>query len=295
MQEVMLKAAANAGAEVRRGVSIRNVETGLKPSATIEVAGKPEKLTARLVVGADGRESVVRKQCGFEQWVDTERLIAAGMLLANTGVPVNSVHVFRESSSGEGVLLFPIGGGRVRSYFIYHRRDGVRRGFSGAKAMPAFIESCTRLGIPAGWLEQSVAAGPLAEFEGHDKWVKRPYRNGVALIGDAASSNDPAWGNGLALTLRDVRTLVDCLLQNDNWDDAGRTYAERHDVYFGAIYRVTQWLSDLLYEVGPEADMRREKAFAAMSQDKSRNPDYIANGPESPSDETARRRMFGED
>ena len=68
-----------------------------------------------------------------------------------------------------------------------------------------------------------------------------------------------------------------------------------HDKDFSAINRVTGWLTDLLYEVGPEADSRREHAFALMASDRSRNPDYIALGPDSPSDENARRKMFGED
>jgi menaquinone-9 beta-reductase len=45
-------------------------------------------------------------------------------------------------------------------------------------------------------------AGPLASFEGADVWVDQPYKNGVALIGDAAAANDPCFGCGLSLTLR---------------------------------------------------------------------------------------------
>ena len=135
----------------------------------------------------------------------------------------------------------------------------------------------------------------MAEFEGADTWVRQPYRESVALIGDAASSNDPAWGNGLSLTLRDVRTLSDCVLGEADWDEAGRRYAARHDEYFGAVHRVTGWLTDLLYEVGPEADARRARVLPLMKQDRSRNPDYIALGPAAPSDERARRHMFGED
>jgi 2-polyprenyl-6-methoxyphenol hydroxylase-like FAD-dependent oxidoreductase len=138
------------------------------------------------------------------------------------------------------------------------------------------------------------ASGPLAEFDGADTWVKRPYRAGVALVGDAASSNDPAWGNGLALTLRDVRVLSECLLAGDDWESAGARYAVLHDEHFGAIHRITTWLSELLYEIGPDAEARRKKAFGAMQDGRSRNPDFIALGPDAPSDEAARQRMFGE-
>jgi 2-polyprenyl-6-methoxyphenol hydroxylase-like FAD-dependent oxidoreductase len=53
--------------------------------------------------------------------------------------------------------------------------------------------------------------GPLATFSGADTWVEHPYRQGVVLIGDAAAS-DPSFGQGLALTVRDVRVLRDALV-----------------------------------------------------------------------------------
>jgi 2-polyprenyl-6-methoxyphenol hydroxylase-like FAD-dependent oxidoreductase len=293
MQEVMLAAAREAGAEVRRGVRVSGVRAGASPSVTVTSANGPETIDAHLIVGADGRESVVRQACGFDRWTAPERLMTAGLLLENASMPSDSIHIFRDSAAGEGALLFPEEANRVRAYFIY-RSQGERRGLSGKGAVPLFIECCTGLGVPRNWLAKAAAGGPLAEFSGADKWVKHPYKEGVALVGDAASSNDPAWGNGLALTLRDARTLTECFDESTDRDEAGAAYAHRHDEYFGAINRVTGWLTDLLYEVGPEADARREKAFAAMKHDKSRNPDYIANGPESPSDERARQRMFGE-
>jgi hypothetical protein len=92
-----------------------------------------------------------------------------------------------------------------------------------------------------------------------------------------------------------VRTLKDALLPDDDREHAGHIYAETHDRDFAVIRRVTNWLAELLYEIGPEAEARREKAFALMKEDRSRNPGYIALGPGSPGDETARRRMFGEE
>lgn len=46
------------------------------------------------------------------------------------------------------------------------------------------------------------------------------------LIGDAAASSDPSWGQGLGLTVRDVRVLRDHLLSRENWDEAGHAYAQ---------------------------------------------------------------------
>src|SRR5712692_9122512 len=60
MQEVLLQAAAAAGAEVRRGASVRDVKPGGMPTVVVEQEGRGEDIPARLIVGADGRGSVVR-------------------------------------------------------------------------------------------------------------------------------------------------------------------------------------------------------------------------------------------
>jgi 2-polyprenyl-6-methoxyphenol hydroxylase-like FAD-dependent oxidoreductase len=65
MQEVVLQAAVDAGAEVRRGASVRDVQLGGVPTVTVEQDGRAEEIRARLIVGADGRGSVVRKWADF--------------------------------------------------------------------------------------------------------------------------------------------------------------------------------------------------------------------------------------
>ena len=66
MQEVLLTAAEQAGAEVRRGVTVQGVEPGA-PAFVIAASGKNSgRISARLVVGADGRSSQTRKWAGFE-------------------------------------------------------------------------------------------------------------------------------------------------------------------------------------------------------------------------------------
>jgi 2-polyprenyl-6-methoxyphenol hydroxylase-like FAD-dependent oxidoreductase len=54
MQEVLLQAAADAGAEVRRGIAVQDVKPGTLPSVLAEQDGRTEEFRARLVVdGAD--------------------------------------------------------------------------------------------------------------------------------------------------------------------------------------------------------------------------------------------------
>ena len=63
--------------------------------------------------------------------------------------------------------------------------------------------------------------GPLASFDVSDSWVDHPYQEGVALIGDAAATTDPTFGQGLSLALRDGRVLRDELSRDSDWVAAG--------------------------------------------------------------------------
>lgn len=94
-------------------------------------------------------------------------------------------------------------------------------------------------------------AAPLSSFECADVWVDHPYRDGVALLGDAASSNDPSWGQGLSIAFRDARLLSDELLAATDWDDAAHRYARCHDADYGAVRKVSGWFYDIFQRLGP--------------------------------------------
>lgn len=99
----------------------------------------------------------------------------------------------------------------------------------------------------------------------------------------------------MGLTLRDVRVLRDRLLATTDWDAAAHAYADEHDRYYGAVRIINQWMRELYYERGPEVDARRARALPRLAQEPERIPDLLGSGPDSPSDDVARRRFFGED
>jgi 2-polyprenyl-6-methoxyphenol hydroxylase-like FAD-dependent oxidoreductase len=292
-QETLLEAARAAGAEVRRGVRATGVETGVSAGVTFGWGGRTEKATARLVVGADGRGSVVRKWAGFESRDDADEQWLAGVLFENTSAPMDhSVACFNPFAS-HLALVFPLGDGRARYYFGARSTEPM---MTGEKDIPRFVEESVKYGMPAEYFEGAQPAGPLATFSGADSWVDRPYRDGVALIGDAAAQSDQTWGQGMAMTLRDARVLRDALSANDDWNAAGRAYAEEHDRHFGALHTVEGWFTALMMEPGPEADARRAKALPLVAMDQDRLHDAFFSGPDSaPVEEAARRRFFGEE
>ena len=297
MQEAVLQAAVDAGAEVRRGASVRDVKPRLSdsaPSLIVEQGRKREEIKARLIVGADGRSSVVRKWAGFHTQHDPERLMISGVLFEDMPAPDEDTSYYVINPSiGQGVPLFPQGDGRVRAYLVQNKAQGTR--LQGAADIPRFIEGSIQSGAPAEWYAGAKPVGPLATFDGTDNWVEHPYKDGVALIGDAAATSDPTWGQGMSLTVRDARVLRDQLLSHEDWDEAGHAYAEAHDQHYGVIHTGDNWFSRMFFDPGPEGKALRARALPLIAQDPTRVPDHFASGPDFPLDETSRRRFFGEE
>ncbi len=292
MQEALLELAEKAGAEVRRGVSVDDVLPGDPPRVEFQEKGGRVSLEARVVVGADGRNSLVRPWGGFQVCRDPDRLMIAGLLLEGTSVPDDAGH-FGVGPIG-ATYTVPLGNGRARVYFLYRKSDGIRH-LSGDHRVRQFLECCRSTGVPAGWFDGVRPAGPLAEFNGADRWVDEPARDGIALIGDAAAASDPDFGAGLSLTLLDVVHLRDCLCATSDWRDGIRRYAQEHDDSYGAFHEVERCWAELLWSVGPEADERRARVLQWLLSDPKGVPDLFGLGPESPIHDHARRLFFGEE
>ncbi len=295
MQEGMLEAARGAGVEILRPASVVGIEPGGKPTVVVRAPdGSARSYAARLVVGADGREARSRAWGDFRVERDPENLALAGLLFEGYSGLDDASSVFWNFAEGEQVLLFPQGARRVRAYVAFPARGDVGR-LSGRGRIPNFLAACGAARVPSDWLADATPAGPLAAFSGADVRVTHPYRDGLALVGDAAACTDPTWGSGLSLTLRDVRVLSERLLEDDDWDAAANAYAAERDHYYERLHTLEGWLAQAFFEVGLEADARRARIFARAAHERDRIPDLVALGPECPCDEPARRRFFGEE
>jgi len=296
MQQVLLDAAASAGAEVRRGVHVTGLAPGRRPAVSIDgTDGGTTDLAARMVIAADGRDSAMRRLAGFAERRDLEGTIVAGVMVAGLKAPDGIVTLSQDPGIGHLSVIAPLGDDRHRLYFCYHQRGpGPASPLTGERSWDDFRAASVGVGVPQEWFEGSRVAGPLASFDGADTWVDEPYSNGVALLGDAAAASDPAFGSGLSLTLRGVRLLRDQLLATDDWEAAGRAYAGEQQIHAASLRRITNWLTRLWFEPGPEADHLRAQALPRLGEDPTRMPDFAGLGCDAPSDENARRRLFGE-
>lgn len=293
MQESLLEAAEEAGAEVRRGAALRDLWTNGSVQLTLDRDGRSEEVKTSLVVGADGRSSGVRKFAGFQVRRDPPFLRIAGVLADDVRTDENAAVVHMNPAAAHSAAIFPQGNGRARLYAIYPEESGVR--LQGERDLPRFVEELAVAGVPNEILSGLRFSGPLASFDGADVWVEHPSRSGAILIGDAAAANDPAWGQGLALSLMDARVLSDALLETDNWDEAGDVYAREHAQYYRVIHEVNRAMSEMFLRAGSTADARRARALPKIAEDPTRIPDHFFAGPDLPWNAEVKARFLAED
>src|SRR3984957_6094131 len=292
MQETLLVAAENAGAEVRRGVSVEHIECGAKPAVVLNGHGH-ERISAHLVVAADGRGSAARKWAGFPICEQNNDYYMAGVLLTNVYASTETMHAVFNPDLGTWTGLIPQAGDQFRAYFVYPKTMGPR--LQGESMLGLFVRESAKGYAPmADYCADAKSIGPLASFDASDTWVEHPYRDGVALVGDAAATTDPTYGQGLSFALRAARVLRDELTKSSDWEAAGHRYAEQHQRSFHACHVVERWLCTLFHDPSPEAAALRARALPLIADDPTRVPDHIFSGPDLPFNEQVRARFFGE-
>jgi menaquinone-9 beta-reductase len=217
MQEVLLAEAEQAGAQVRRGVTVEAIEPGANNAAVIARNAMAERISAHLVVGADGRRSAVRKWAGFTTQNSPQPFHFAGVLLTGVSGRDDIVTFLFNPDLGLVVGIVPETKQRCRAYLGYPTENGLV--LQGSDKLGTFLAESKRVAPMVTEVYAGVkSVGPLATFDVSESWIDHPYREGVALLGDAAATSDPTFGQGMSTTLRDARVLRDALAGHSNWD-----------------------------------------------------------------------------
>jgi len=91
---------------------------------------------------------------------------------------------------------------------------------------------------------------------------------GVVLVGDAAGWNDPITGQGLSITLRDVRVVTELLRAGADWSvGAFAPYVEERAERMRRLRFGAQLQSVMHNEFGPAAIARRQRMRAVFAED----------------------------
>lgn len=228
MREALTARAAASGATVHRGVTDIEVHPGDVPTVDFTVDGVRRHVQCRLVIGADGKESVVRRAVGVELCSTIPRIMLTGMLV-DDGDAWDRREVTIGVHGGDQLYVFPRKGA-VRLYCARPIDGGER--FVGPERHQRFLHAFDVASLPhADELSHATPIGPCASFPMTDTWTRRPYGPGVVLVGDAAGWSNPITGQGLAVAMRDAEVLSGLLISSSAWSPAllDEFAAERHE------------------------------------------------------------------
>jgi len=171
-------------------------------------------LSARLVVGADGRESWVRNKAGLPAHYSP---YGEKGLVANFATEKPHQGIAYQWFRDDGVLAYlPLPGNRMS--IVWSTPDAHADELA---ALPA-EELCARVAAAGqhtlGKLELIT---PAAAFALKLMRVPEPTAPRLALIGDAAHGIHPLSGHGINLGYRDAKTLAEIIAAAAPWQDIG--------------------------------------------------------------------------
>jgi 2-polyprenyl-6-methoxyphenol hydroxylase-like FAD-dependent oxidoreductase len=293
LQQVALDWASSHGANVLRPARAVRFSATNGPLVGILQDDRELEVRARLVVGADGRQSGVRRWTGGQVEADPEHHRIGGVLLRGFHGDRRTLDI--SSRPWMNVFWFSTSDDTTRVY-IAAMQDRLQ-----AMNLPGSFEKVAMLLeelAPEGAVRNVQQAGPLGFFPNNNRWATKLASEHVVLIGDAAGASDPSRGMGTSLAFRDVRELSELLLDGHDWPSALAEFEQRRWRYYHVIREHDRWRSMLSFEEGEEAEARLEGHKRAKAHDptlggfallESRGPDGLV------ADEAARRMFFGED
>lgn len=259
--QALFDAAVAAGAAALRSVEEIVAHGGGAPSVEYKHGGKRQTANARLVAGCDGRGSVVRRQAGIELEQEPTHHYFAGMLVE--GADEWPVDVQSMGTEGDvQYFVFPQSPGKLRLYLSYPIDQKSR--LAGRDAGEKFLAAFRLASVPnSECIANARVAGPCHAIPNQSTWVSSPVAPGLVLLGDAAGYNDPIIGQGLSVTLRDVRIVSELLLGAEAWDDALLApYVEERRERMRRL-RVAAAMDSIVHaEFGPEATARKLRIMA---------------------------------
>ena len=209
LDEILFRRAAAEGVHAIENCEVIGYEAGRSlVTVSAEIDGRPRRFLSRLVVGADGANSVIARQAGLE--MRDPRHVQLAMRAYCHGLPVRQALLLFDENFFPGYgWVFPInesvaniGVGMVKESA---QRDSLRlRRFY--ERLVEFVRGIAEeagvdieLTRPAGW--------PIKTYGG----AKRNHFDRGLLIGDAGCFVDPISGEGIPLALQSAQLAAETI------------------------------------------------------------------------------------
>ncbi len=264
LDEILLRAAIEAGVDFLDGTAVKDVlrdPEGRVTGVTARRSGDMTSYPARMVIGADGVWSRVAGLVGAET-LRSHQPVNAAHYAYFTGVDVPGF--WFQFTPGINAGVIPSNDGRS-CVFVGRPRDRL----DAFRADPD--REFHRLLSEAGTdLAEAVGAGTRTESfrgtPGLPGFLRRPWGQGWALVGDAGFTKDPISAHGISDALRDAelcaRAVDGALRRPDRTAELMDGYRTVRDTLSVPLYRESQALAE--YGWTPQEASARMRAISDL-------------------------------
>jgi 2-polyprenyl-6-methoxyphenol hydroxylase-like FAD-dependent oxidoreductase len=242
LDALLVEAAAAAGAEMREAFTVDEVlteagrVTGIRGHAK---GGDAVTERAKVVIGADGRHSIVAKAVEPESYNEVSAL-APAYYAYWSGLPTDGFDTYIRAESGRGWAAIPthdgltcVVQGTPQADFATTKKDVEGTYLAGFELAPEFAERIRGAKRESGFM----GAGDLAGY------FRKPYGRGWALVGDAGYHKHPITAFGITDAFRDAEAVAaaldDSFSERRAFDDAMADYQRTRDEHALPIYGFT--------------------------------------------------------
>jgi 2-polyprenyl-6-methoxyphenol hydroxylase-like FAD-dependent oxidoreductase len=214
LELLVAKAGAHPGFRLERGATVRSLlhEHGRCVGVRVLGAGGERELRADLVVGADGRSSVVRRRGSLHEVRDATPMDVVWCKLPLPEWGRREPLLRGYLGGGHLLLAAPVHDGRLQIAWV------IRKGSFGElqeRGIPAYIEEMAKHVSPdlAGHLRRHAhdAVEPFLLWTVSDR-VRDWTAPGLLVIGDAAHTMSPVGAQGINIALRDALVAANHLV-----------------------------------------------------------------------------------
>jgi flavin-dependent dehydrogenase len=242
LDALLVEAAVAAGVEMREGFTVDEVliedgrVTGIRGHAK---GGDTVTERAKVVIGADGRHSIVAKAVEPEAYNEVPPL-APAYYAYWSGLPTDSFDTYIRAESGRGWAAIPthddltcVVQGTPQSDFGTTKKDVEGTYLKGFELAPEFAERIHAAKRVSGFM----GAGDLAGY------FRKPYGPGWALVGDAGYHKHPITAFGITDAFRDAEAVAtaldDTFSERRSFDEGMADYQHARDEEALPIYEFT--------------------------------------------------------
>jgi flavin-dependent dehydrogenase len=274
LDKILVDAAAEAGAEVREGFSVTGLtfsDSQVTGISGRERGGAEIQEHARIVIGADGRNSLVAKAVGSKKY-NAKPGISCGYYAYWSGVAPHTPAIHPQPR--RVIITFPTNDAMTVTYFgcpladFALVRTDPERHLADAVRLVAGLEEPFRGGSR---VERIRGAADLPNF------FRQTFGDGWALVGDAAYHKDPIIAQGISDTFRSAEWLADAVHEGFSGsrplNEALAEYQRVRDERFTPMYELSCSLATLeppspemlaLYEALRTNPIERNRFFGTL-------------------------------